>query len=571
MATYRITGPDGAAYDITAPDTASQEEIFGVFQKSLAGSSTVSRGSTPSEPVLQDVIKSVGGGLGRGVAGLVGLPGTIEQLGRAGVNYAGTLAGKTGQVVSPEPVLASGADVQKMIEDKVTGPFYKPKTTAGKYASTIAEFAPGALIPGSAVQRVVGNVVGPAVASETAGQLAEGSGYEGAARLAGALAGGMLPNAMSRAYTPIPTDPTRQRMVQTLRNDGVDALTAGEVTGSKPLRYLEQHASDIPFSGGRAATQADRAAEQFTQAALRRAGVNSPRATQDVIDAAFTAHGQRFDQLAQQSSATLNAADARRIGQAIQDYARLTPPTSQVPFVSEIWQNIRNHAGSPIGGDVYQRYASVIETAARNSSDPAASRALREIKNVLDDAVGRGLPAGMQNAWRDARREYRNLLVVAQASAAAGEKAANGLISPAALAAATKQIQGQRNFQRGRGDLSELARAGQAVMSPLPNSGTPARLAAGAVGAGVGQAIGGLMGGAPGMGLGAVLGPLGAATMARGFMSAPVQNYLGANARMAPMRSNPAMSGAIAAPHALGQLPLEVTVYPPGDPRNEGR
>lgn len=537
----------------------------------FAGFKLVSGGSTPQPDVntSADMAKGFVGGLARGATGLVGLPGTIEQLGRAGINYAATAMGREGNLVSPAPVLASGPEVQKMVEDNVTGKFYEPKTTAGKYASTIGEFAPGALFPGGVVQRVVGNVVGPAIASETAGQLAQGTGYEGAARVAGALVGGMAPNMIARGYTPVPTDPTRQRMVQTLRNEGVDALTAGEVTGSKPLRYLEQHASDIPFSGGRAATQADRAAEQFTNAALRRAGIQGNRATQEVIDQAFTAHGQRFDQLAQQSSATLTAQDARRIGQAIHEYARMTPPTTRIPFVQDIFNDLRNHAGRPIAGDVYQRYASTLETTARNAADPQLSHALRTIREVLDDAVGRGLPQNMQGAWQNARREYRNLLVVAQASAAAGEKAANGLISPAQLAAATKQIQGQRNFQRGRGDFAELARAGQAVMSPLPNSGTPARLAAGAVGAGVGQAIGGLTGGAPGMAAGAVLGPLGTAMVARGFMSGPMQRYLGANARGQPVQNNSLASGMIAAPHAIAQSPLEVTIYPPGDPRNQ--
>ena len=562
MAKYRITGPDGV-YEISAPDGASEQEVFSVFQQSM-GAAPAPVPKAPEVNTAVDMVKGAAGGLARGVTGLVGLPGTVEQLGRMGINAAGRALGQEGDTVSPSPALATGSEVQKMVEDRITGKFYEPKTVAGKYASTIGEFAPGALFPGGAVQRVLGNVVGPAVASETAGQLAKGSGYEGAARVAGSFVGGMAPNMIARAYTPVPTSPTRQAAVQRLRNEGVDALSAGEVTGSKPLRYLEQHASDIPFSGGQAAIKSEKAAEQFTAAALRKAGGPGNRATQEVINDAFKTIGQKFDNLANQSSAVLNANDAQRIGVALRDYARMTPPSNQVPFVNEIWNDIRNHAGRPIPGPVYQRYVSTIETAARNSTDPAVSTALRAIREVLDDAVGRGLPANMQNAWRDTRREYRNLLVVAKASAAGGEAGANGLISPAQLAIATKQVQGQRNFQRGRGDYAQFARDGQAVMSPLPNSGTAGRLAAGAVGAGLGQAIGGLSAGAPGMAAGAVLGPIGSAMLARGFMSRPVQNFLGANARGLPMQTSSSMSGLVAAPHALAQVPL----YPPGDPRN---
>jgi len=259
----------------------------------------------------------------------------------------------------------------------------------------------------------------------------------------------------------------------------------------------------------------------------------------------------------------LTRTDERQMANAIQYYAALTPPTNRIPFIANMFKNIRAISGAPISGNVYQRYRSALEDAARASRDPVQSEALRRIRNVLDDAVERGLPQNMQGEWRTARREYRNLLAVSRAAGAAGENAANGFISPAQLAAATKAVQGARNFERGRGDLQELARAGQAIMMPLPNSGTPARLAAQSVGAGVG----GLAGGA----YGALLAPVGSGLAARAFMSAPVQNYLGANARMAPMETNWLAGATRALPSAVpsaANRPLEVTVYPPGDPRN---
>lgn len=575
MARYEVTGPDGSRYEITAPDNASEQDVLAYLQQQVGPPSEAapdpgrfSPGQQPGLAIpevntLADVAKSGGVGVARGALGMVGLPGTIEQLGRMGINAAGSALGAEGNVVSPETALPTGSDLQKRVEG-VTGKFYEPQTTAGKYARTVGEFAPGALFPGSAVQRVLGNVVGPALASETAGQMTEGTAAEPWARVGGALVGAGLPGMISRGYTPVPTDPTRAAHVQRLRNEGVTDLTAGQVTGSNPLRYLEQHASDIPFSGGRARIQSDRAAEQFTRAALRRAGINAPRATQDVIDAAFTAHGQRFDDLANASTLVLNRPDVRRMANAVHYYANLTPPTARIPFIEDMFRDVQNIAGNRISGAVYQRYRSTLEDAARGATDPVLSEALRRIRNVLDDAVERGLPANLQGQWRTARTEYRNLLTVSRAAGAAGENAANGLISPAQLAAATKATQKARNFERGRGELQQLARSGQAVMSALPNSGTPARLAAQSVGAG----IGGLAAGAPGM----LLAPIGSGLAARAFMSAPMQRYLGANARMAPLEAN-SMQGAInalapALPSATNRPPLEVDVYPAGDPRN---
>lgn len=572
MARYEITGPDGARYEIAAPDGASEKDILAFLHTSLANQTPQERVGRFAEPqaagsiqppsTIEDMGKSAMAGLARGALGMAGLPGTVEQLGRLGINAAGRALGAQGDAVSPETVLPTGGDLQTRVEG-YTGKFYEPQTTAGAYARTLGEFAPGLAFPGGAVQRVLGNVVGPALASETAGQVTKGTAAEPWARLGGAVVGSGLPGLLSRSYTPVPTAPTRAAHVQRLRNEGVTDLTAGQVTGSTPLMYVEQHAADIPFSGGRARTQSERAAEQFTAAALRRAGINDNRATQDVIDAAFVAHGQRFDDLANASTLRLTRTDERQMANAIQYYAALTPPTNRIPFIANMFKDIRAISGAPISGNVYQRYRSALEDAARASRDPVQSEALRRIRNVLDDAVERGLPQNMQGEWRTARRQYRNLLAVSRAAGAAGENAANGLISPRHLADATKAVQGARNFERGRGELQELARAGQAVMVSMPNSGTPARLAVQSVGAGVG----GLAAGA----YGAMLAPIGSGLVARAFMSAPVQNYLGANARMAPMETNWLAGATRALPSAVpsaANRPLEVTVYPPGDPRN---
>jgi hypothetical protein len=574
MARFEITAPDGKRYEVTVPDGTTGEQAMAYMQKQTA-QETVPEGAgrfapspnaglaIPEANPVADVAKGAGVGLARGALGMVGLPGTVEQLGRMGINYGAQALGAKGEVVSPETALPTGGDLQKRVE-KHTGKFYEPQTTAGKYARTIGEFAPGLAFPGGAVQRVLGNVVGPAVASETAGQMTEGTALEPYARVGGALVGGGLPGVLSRGYTPVPTDPTRAAHVQNLRNEGVNALTAGQVTGSTPLRYLEQHAADIPFSGGRARTQADQAAEQFTAAALRRAGVNSPRATQDVIDNAFTTQGQRFDNLANASTLVLNRVDRRGMANAVQGYAALTPPSQRAPIIAEFFNDVDQLLGRQVPGAVYQRYRSLIETTARQTTDPALAEGLRGLRNVLDDAVERGLPANQRGQWQQARTEYRNLLTVSRAAGAAGEGAANGLISPAQLAAAAKSTQGARNFERGRGELQQLARSGQAVMSGLPNSGTPARLAAQSIGAGVG----GLAAGAPGM----LMAPIGSALAARTFMSPGMQRYLGANARGAPMETSALQGGLSAVAAALASAsnrpPLEVTIYPQGDPRN---
>jgi hypothetical protein len=555
MARYEVTGPDGQKYEITAPDAASESEILTYFQSQVQATSKTApaQPDAPHMGTLEDVARSGGAGLVRGATGLVGLPGTLEQIGRAGVNWLGGAG-----TVPNETALPTGADVQSKLES-YTGKFHQPKTTAGEYARTIGEFAPGALFPGGLAQKVLGNVVGPAVASETAGQMTKGTSLEPWARLGGALAGGHLANVPQRAYTPVQTSQAQRRAVDTLRREGVDALSAGEVTGSKPLRWMEQHASDIPFSGGRGHQMSERAAEQFTRAALRRAGIQADRAEPQVMAAGFQRIGGEIDTLARQSSARLTPADVQQMTRHITDYQAVTPPSLAAPVVRELMDDVvaAGTRNTPMSGQQYARYRSLIEGVARGADDPGQQRALRDVLGVLDRAVDRGLPRPLRGEWRRVRNEYRNMLVLEKAATGAGENAARGIISPAQLRQATKTTHGLRNFATGRGDFDDLARAGVAVMSPLPNSGTPARIAAGNLGNAVGLGTGALFGGAPGAAIGAIAAPVAQGLIARGFMSGPMQRYMGANARMQPLAIQGGEGGIRSLPFAFGGLGQE--------------
>lgn len=164
----------------------------------------------------EDVGKSIGGGAGRGAAGVAGLPGglghaadwlTGQTAGRV-TNYLknGSFDAKSSEDVAklrervradlplpelPSPDDALTYDNAKGAIEKVTGPLYEPKTVPGQYANTISEFAVGSLGggPGNVLQRGI-NVAVPAITSETAGQVTKGTAAEPYARIGGALLGG---------------------------------------------------------------------------------------------------------------------------------------------------------------------------------------------------------------------------------------------------------------------------------------------------------------------------------------------------------------------------------------------
>lgn len=506
-------------------------------QFDAAGASSAQGPSTAS-----DMLKSGATGLAKGVIGLAGLPeDAAELLGRgvaAGERYMGmdTSALDASNAI---PSHIGSAGIQKGVES-VTGPLYQPQTTAGKYAQSVGEFVPAVVGgPESLAARVATRAVVPGIASEAAGEAADaagGSAWAPYARAAAAIAGGVgAPALARRAITPFPISAERQAAVQTLRNEGVTDLTAGQITGKVPLRYFESE------MGGNAAAQLmENQADQFTSAALRRVGENANRATPDVIDHAFDRIGGEFDRLSANNTMNVDTRLWGELQNANREYQVLTPPAMRSPLIENVVDNIGEAAVNNQGtldGETYQALRSRLDRAARGAkADPQLSGALFDIRGSLDDAMERSMVANGRPddvaAWQAARRQYRNMMVIEKAATGAGENAAQGIISPSQLRAATV-AQNRRGYARGQGDFADLARAGEAVMKPLPNSGTAGRLAAhhlGTLGASVPAVLGGgagaVAGGPLGAGVGAALGALAPRVAGRLAVSGPGRAFL---------------------------------------------
>lgn len=506
----------------------------------------------------QDVAKSAGIGVVEGGIGLATLPGNLEALGRIGINAGAGLVGIK-PPVSEETFLPTFDDWKGRVEE-YTGEFYEPRSTLGKYANTAGQFASLAIGgPATAAARAT-RVLAPAVASETAGQLTEGTSLEPWARAAGALVGPQLPNAARRMVTPNPVPADRAQQLATLQNEGVTAITAGQRTGNKPLRWAESVTADTPLSGGRAAAIDVQQREQFTRAALRRAGVQADRATPQVIDDAFQAIGREYDQFAQGGAVVGSRAFDSRLDTIARNYERMTPDAQRVPLVRSVADELTarttapNGARVPIQGRDYASIRSALQRARRGlKSDWQASQAVQQLVDTLDQAMVRSLPRPQRAArlqqLRDMNRRYKNLLAVEDAAAGAGEMAAMGLITPAQLKAAIKRHD-KKNYTRNRSDMAPLARAGEAILSPLPQSGTGPRAFWQTMFAAPTAAAGALMAGAPGMVAGALAPVTGQALGARAIMNPAVQRYL-ANQRIPQLPQQKPVSNTLLAIAAM--------------------
>lgn len=183
-ATAAPTGGDNADDWIAAPDASKAPGAAGAggandwitLPGAPAASTTVAAPSSrPSS--LMDVLRSIGSGLRGAAEGTAGLPGDLE----AGVNWVGNKVlplpsgaaqpGSAGAIPAPP----TSAQIDKGVS-AIAGPAYQPRTKAGDYAKTIAEFAPAAIGGEGGVVRRAAQVVVPAVSSQAAGDAAAAAG-----------------------------------------------------------------------------------------------------------------------------------------------------------------------------------------------------------------------------------------------------------------------------------------------------------------------------------------------------------------------------------------------------------
>lgn len=523
----------GKVYEVDAPDQATA--LSAVQGMGAPTSAAPSAPAAPPPSVSGDLAKSVGSGLAKGAVGLVGSIGDMA----AGLGHYSDVAGdylarKMGfEGGAPLPnVIAEGAGSKSIgaAVDKLSGApvtSYQPETTAGKFAQTASEFVPGALAgPGGLARKVIGYGILPGAASEAAGQATEGTKLEPVARIAAAIAAGAAPGLASRAVTPLPISPDRQKLVDALAREGVP-LTAGQKTGSTPLRYAESIFGESPGAGGQTARIMEAQGEAFTDAAMRRAGA-SGLATPEALQGNYKRLSNEFETLSARNTLTADTQLGQDIGKTLREYDKILPSEQRKiigNLATEIVDRFTAGGGKMPGAD-YQSIRSRLSKRAQNNrgKDDDYADAARGLRDALDKGMKRSISPDDAEAWDLARKQWGAQKVVERAAGGAGSEAAQGRISPAQLRIAAA-LGDKSGYARGQGDFAELARSGAAVMTPLPNSGTGQRMnLAQILGAGAGGASGGV--------LGAVAGAAAPGVAGRLLMSRPVQAYLG-NQRLA--------------------------------------
>jgi hypothetical protein len=462
----------------------------------------------------EDVGRGFLGGALTGAGAILDLPAMIGRLPmQLSDRFLGT--DMLADIPAPTPFIESVGEVAPSVQAAAE---YEPQTVLGGYAQQTGEFLPGLLTPGGLPARIGYGVLAPAIGSETAGRAAEALGAGETGQMVAELAGAVVsPAAAERTIrgliSPMAgTAAPRVAAAETLREAGVP-VTAGQQAGSGLLRRLEDTAAP-----------SEEQLEALTRAALRSIGSEGDRVTSDVLNAARSRIGGVFDDVTQNLTVDVQPFRVSQLQAAANTYRSLAPTGAQAPIIDDIVNAVTNPNAqtSPRQLMTWRSRLSRLTTTPDAATREAAADALEAIDDIIADSLRNAGREADVDALNQARRQWRDYLAIERAAGQAGETAAEGLLTPGALRGAV-QGQSRSQFVRGqRGDLGDITRSAQAVLSS-----SPAVLPGGArVIEGAGRAamagIGGTIGGIPGAAAGFM-----APEIARfGVTSRPMQAYL---------------------------------------------
>lgn len=444
MAKYRITGPDGGTYVVNAPDGASEKDVLAYVQRNASAAPTVapSAGSdgqpmpSPSSPSSntapadvngwEDAAKSVGSGLVKGVLGIGSLPGNIEHLGRMGIDYGARKLGFDDPELSKGAFLPHYGHYKADLERRIGMPLYDAKTGTGKVLETAASFATGAgAVPGTLAQKTISGVVGPTIGTEVAGHMAEGTDWEPAARVAGAIIGAKAApiiadatNAVARgASAPIRAVVNPEKMAA----EKVGEALARDLTrpGTTPTAAdIAARAGDrfASMSGGNRSVRLADVGGENTQG-LMRAAINMPndarQGAKKVMDARQGSQWSRIE-----TAADKGLAPGKRMEQTVDDWiaardAAATPAFQQAfATPTPLTQNLVDVLNRPTMQKVGEKVQLRLQDEGKALTPANNTEWLHRVKLELDDLIGQSKLAEKMGNTPQAGFDTKTLVVL---------------------------------------------------------------------------------------------------------------------------------------------------------------
>ena len=245
MPTYRITSPDGKAFDVTAPDGASQDQVLEYAK------SQWKKGSAPAVPMADVEDPGVGQSM------LIGAGRTFDRIGKGMEQIYYGATGQTNKQAALKQQAEDEDGIYKRLQDK------RP------FATGFGEAAPSMVLPAGGSATLIGNV-GRMIKRSTKEALASAAvplsvaGFKSAKSLVEPLYSGGRNAIAGRTLNRVAGDDAAQ-VIQRLQN------AKPLVPGSMPT------AAQVAENGGIAALERSAAAANPTDYTARAMGQSSAR------------------------------------------------------------------------------------------------------------------------------------------------------------------------------------------------------------------------------------------------------------------------------------------------------
>lgn len=341
----------------------------------------------------------------------------------------------------------------------------------------------------------------------------------------GGIIGAALPAAVgtvARAISPLRSSATaaQQAAIDVAKTRGIP-LTPGEQLQARPLRFLESQLENISGISPRAAQQT-----AINREVASTFGSTANEITPKVIDDSFESLGKQFDAFTQNKTIDTGSVFKNEVQQILNEYSK-TIDANIKPILVNQAKGLLKLAPQTSGDDLQKLRSTLSRLERTKKDDPELNAALSRLRESVDDAIERSLPAAEAEGLRTARNQYRNLNIVSQ-SLGTGAEAQAGNVSLKNIANVLSN-RDRVGYARGRGgQLEELSRISGIIANP-PSSGTAERtylqglLSPQTMTQTAGGAFGYSLGGVPGAVAGYLLAP-GAANLA--YNNPLVRSYL---------------------------------------------
>jgi hypothetical protein len=291
---------------------------------------------------------------------------------------------------------------------------------------------------------------------------------------AGGVAGTAIGRGIGHLLKPVPRVPseTRDAAIKTAESIGMK-LTPGDKTQSLALQQAEAVLSRTPGGAGLFDRVKDSNQKALNRIAAQTIGENVDELSAPVIARASDRISKTFNELSAKSNVKLTDNFSNLVTKLKNTNDTLGPFRN--PQVDSLIEKSTQLAQmKEIPGNVYQVIRSELTSSADDafrSGNSGAGRALKDIRNALDDAAKSGLNKADQELWDTVRKQYAHLTTLVK-----GNVITKGNVNPNLIKNEMVKFN-PKLYKSGKNEspLAAIGNVAENFKQMVPNSGTPER------------------------------------------------------------------------------------------------